>query len=398
VFDKHGDPYHTERVMSGFGVENATAAVMSKHGVALNVTAYDQYSPVRMPFQFVYTYMFGFASVTAALSHVALFHGPQLLATMRRITPTTGDSNNNSDSSDSNSPDIHAKLMRQYPSIPAWWFAVLYLGMVAMGIATCEVYDLGVRWYMFLLAMVMPLVFIIPAGVILAVTNQQLGLNILSELIFGYINPGNAIGNVAFKGYCFNSLSQALVLLSIFKLAHYVKLPPRHVLICMVAGCIVAIVVQVNVAYWVLENVRGVCVEGTGSLWNCGGAGTFYSASIIFGAIGPHRVFNEQSYSVALHGFWIGLVLPVPVYLAARRYQQIASWISNIHIPAILSAAQVLPPMPPSGFVGWFVVGFIVNYCLKRWQPMIWQRHAFSVSAALDLGTVVAGVVIYFAV
>lgn len=63
---------------------------------------------------------------------------------------------------------------------------------------------------------------------------QQIGLNIITELVIGYIYPGRPLANVAFKTYGYISMSQALGFLRDFKLGHYMKVPPRSMFVAQV--------------------------------------------------------------------------------------------------------------------------------------------------------------------
>ena len=63
---------------------------------------------------------------------------------------------------------------------------------------------------------------------------QQPGLNVITELIIGFIYPGKPLANVAFKTYGYISMSQALTFLSDFKLGHYMKIPPRSMFLVQV--------------------------------------------------------------------------------------------------------------------------------------------------------------------
>lgn len=65
-----------------------------------------------------------------------------------------------------------------------------------------------------------------------------MGLNIITEMLIGYIYPGRPLANVAFKTYGYISMAQALTFLSDFKLGHYMKIPPRSMFIVQV-DCIV---------------------------------------------------------------------------------------------------------------------------------------------------------------
>ena len=73
--------------------------------------------------------------------------------------------------------------------------------------------------------MLIVLVYIIPVGMILAITNQMIGLDVITELIVGYALPGRPIAMMMFKTWGSVTLSQALQFTSDFKLGHYMKIP-----------------------------------------------------------------------------------------------------------------------------------------------------------------------------
>jgi OPT oligopeptide transporter protein len=61
-------------------------------------------------------------------------------------------------------------------------------------------------------------------------------LNVITDLIIGYIFPGRPPANVAFKTYGTVSMSQAIMFLSDFKLGHYMKIPPRSMSVIQVSS------------------------------------------------------------------------------------------------------------------------------------------------------------------
>lgn len=124
-------------------------------------------------------------------------------------------------------PDIHARLMSRYPQVPHWWYAIIFLTMFAFGIITIEIWDtkFPVQW--FILALVIAFFYVIPVGMIQAITNQQVGLNVITELIIGYGLPGRPIAMMMFKTWGYITMAQALTFTSDFKLGHYMKIPPR---------------------------------------------------------------------------------------------------------------------------------------------------------------------------
>lgn len=68
-------------------------------------------------------------------------------------------------------------------------------------------------------------VYIIPIGMIQAITNQQVGLNVITELVIGYALPGRPIAMMMFKTWGYITMAQALSFTSDFKLGHYMKIP-----------------------------------------------------------------------------------------------------------------------------------------------------------------------------
>ncbi|KAK7689483.1 hypothetical protein QCA50_007275 [Cerrena zonata] len=50
-----------------------------------------------------------------------------------------------------------------------------------------------------IVALVIALVYVVPVGMIQAVTNRQVGLNVITELVVGYMLPGKPVAMMLFK-------------------------------------------------------------------------------------------------------------------------------------------------------------------------------------------------------
>lgn len=148
--------------------------------------SYLNYGPMRMDSFFALTYGVGFAGLTATLVHVALYHGQEIRERWQ--------------SARAENEDIHSRLMRVYPEVPDWWYGLLFVLTFGLSLVTCIVWDYMPWWAVFL-AMAIAVVFVLPVGIVQAVTNQQPGLNIVTEYVIGYMLPGHAIANVTFKTY-----------------------------------------------------------------------------------------------------------------------------------------------------------------------------------------------------
>ncbi|KAJ1934285.1 hypothetical protein EC988_008856, partial [Linderina pennispora] len=235
---------------------------------------------------YVAQYGIGFAAITALFSYILLNYGKEIVQRVRQ--------------SRSMDDDIHMKLMRRYPEVPLWYFATIFVSMTALAVVVCEVFGL-LPWTWVLLAVCLPLTFTLPSGIVQAISNRHVRINLISELMIGYGRPGDPIGNATFKIYSYMAMSQALSLISDQKLGHYMKVPPRHMFWAQVVGTIIASTVQLATAYWVMHTVDDLCTQ-EGYPWTCRNANAFFSATIIWGLVGPERMFgNGSSYSPMLY-------------------------------------------------------------------------------------------------
>ncbi|KAG0247549.1 hypothetical protein BGZ95_008611, partial [Linnemannia exigua] len=184
------------------------------------------------------------------------------------------------------SEDIHHKLMQAYPEVPDWWYATLFFGVTAVCVFTCEYYGY-MPWWAVLLAVFLSVFFALPVGLIQALTNQQPGLNIITEYVIGYILPGEPIPNVTFKTLGYISMAQAMIFTSDLKLGHYMKVPPRAMFWAQLLGTVIAGTINLVTANWLMDTQKGICTPDN-KLLQCPMATTFFSASVIWGVIAPN--------------------------------------------------------------------------------------------------------------
>ncbi len=66
---------------------------------------------------------------------------------------------------------------------------------------TIEVWPTEVPIWGLLAALSVSAFYIVPAGMIQAITNQQIGLNVITELVAGYALPGRPVAMMIFKTF-----------------------------------------------------------------------------------------------------------------------------------------------------------------------------------------------------
>lgn len=97
-----------------------------------------------------------------------------------------------------------------------------------------------------------------PIGIIQAITNIQLGLNLLTEYVVGYLVPGRPVAMMIFKNYGYICCTQALGFAQDMKLGHYMKVPPRSMFSAQLVAGIWSAIVQITAMNWALANIPDV--------------------------------------------------------------------------------------------------------------------------------------------
>nr|GMD25604.1 oligopeptide transporter 5-like [Ipomoea batatas] len=292
-------------------------------------------------------------------------------------------------------------MRKNYEPVPQWWFYLLLVIVVGVALVACQGFggQLQLPFWGVLLAVLLSLFFTLPVGMIVATTNQEAGLNVIAELIIGYMYPGRPLANVTFKMYGFSSLSQSLMFLSDFKLGHYMKIPPRSMFMVQLVGTLISCCVHFGTGWWLLTTVENICNPSKlpeGSQWTCPGDDVFYNASIIWGVVSPRRMFgNLGIYHATNYFFLIGLLAPIPVWYLGRKYPE-KRWVSLINMPILISGAGGIPVVKSVNYVCWFVVGLYFNLYVYRKHKGWWARHNYILSAGLDAGVAFMAILCYY--
>ncbi|KAI6165122.1 OPT oligopeptide transporter protein-domain-containing protein [Pisolithus thermaeus] len=366
-YDNTGAPYNITRII------NADSS--------FNITAYEEYSPLFLSTTFALSYGLSFASITATLTHAFLFFRKQIWSQSRR--------------SMNEQADIHARLMAKYKQVPEWWYMLIFVSMFVIGVVSIELWHTELPVWAFCLSLIIAFFYVIPIGMIQAITNQQIGLNVITELIIGYALPGRPIAMMLFKTWGYISMYQALVFASDFKLGHYMKIPPRTMFWCQVVATMVAGTVQLGVQAWMFTNITDMCSPTQPDGFICPNTEVFGTASFIWGVIGPQRQFSKgQVYHGLLYFFLIGALCPFTAWIISLKWPH--SLIRYVNFPVIFSGTGNIPPASAVNYVPWTVVAFIFNYVIRRRHFSWWTKYNYVLAAALDSGLAVSLVLVFF--
>ena len=124
--------------------------------------------------------------------------------------------------------------------VPEWWFLIILITAIATGVAALASWDTYSSPAIPLYGIALALLFVIPVGMITAITGLQVTMNVLAELIGGAVEPGNALSMNFFKAFGYITTAQAVYFSNDLKIAHYVKIPPRCTFVAQVLAVAVS--------------------------------------------------------------------------------------------------------------------------------------------------------------
>ncbi|KAI0250906.1 OPT oligopeptide transporter [Lactifluus subvellereus] len=365
-FDNTGGIYNVSRVINADG--------------SFNLQAYQAYSPVLLSVSWTMAYGLEFASITAILMQTLLYHSKQIWAQSHRSL--------------SDQPDIHARLMSVYKEVPDWWYLSIFLTTFVFGVIVIEVWDTQLPVWAFMLALSISFTYTIPIGVVQAATSIQVELNVITELIIGYVLPGRPIAMMMFKTWGSITMAQALEFTSDLKLGHYMKIPHRPMFLCQIVATVVAGTVQLGVQTWMFSHIENLCSPHQKDNFICPQTTVFGTASIIWGVIGPRRLFSHgRLYYGLVFFFVIGAVAPLIQWTLHKKFR--IKFLRYLNLPIIFTGGP--GHYPPINYLPWVLICFLFNYVIRRRHIIWWLKYNYVLSAALDAGYAIGILFVFFA-
>jgi OPT family oligopeptide transporter len=191
-------------------------------------------------------------------------------------------------------------------------------------------------------------------------------------------------------------MAQALGFVGDLKFGHYMKIPPRTMFMCQVVATTFSCFIQIAVLNYALRMIEDVCTPTQAENFTCPGGRVFFSASVIWGLIGPARMFSPgQIYSGLFFFFLLGAVTPVVIFYAAKKYPN--SPLKYLIAPLIFGGSGSIPPATPLNYLSWGAVGYLFQHVIRKRNFAWWSRLNYLTSSGLDLGLALATLVIFFA-
>lgn len=354
-------------------------SLLNSNNNNLNMTVFEERKPIWLTAGFGTFYFSAFINIGAVISHVYLWYGSALWAQMKSMVANQRTDKGNS--------DLQNKLMSRYRDIPDWIYAAWLGAMLGLAFVVTGLTPFKLPIWGPLFGLFVGFIYVVPVGILTAISGYQPGLNIITQLLMGYILPGKTIENMVFKSFGYNIMIQALDLVADLKVGHYMCIPPIYMVASQFIGTVIGVVCNTGVSFFVMDNMTNLLL--TNSDWGYSNARTFTSAGGIWGAIGPARFFGWDTpywWTIGL-GIPLGIALPFIPWLL-NRFRPSKYWYL-INIPLLThylggqgydDVAVVVP----------LIIALYFNYHLFRNHKSWWDSYTFVIAVGCDVGVAIA--------
>lgn len=400
TFDNKGTRYKVKQVIDEFGIFDSAK--------------YEQYSPPFLSAGNIVVYMMFFATYSACVTYAILYHRHEIAMGFRDMWQSIK-KRKGSENTQESDLDVHNRQMKAYKEVPEWWYLITLALSIAVGMIGIACWPTNTSPFVVLYGIALCLIFVIPIGIIAAMTGVQVTLNVLAEFIGGVIVEGNAIAMCFFKSYGYVTCAHALSFSADLKLAHYLKIAPRLTFWAQMVPTLVSTFISVAVLQYQLH-IKDVCTENAPFRFTCPGVNTFFTAAVFWGTVGPRKIWGVGGpYASTLVGFPLGIVFVVVFYLLNRKWPKNPIW-RNAHPVVMMTGglswapynlAYMWPAVPVSAF-SWL---YLKKRYLALWSKVCLVpsrvvsdanvccvQYNFVTSAAFSCAIALSGVLIFFAV
>lgn len=291
--------------------------------------------------------------------------------------------------------DNFSRSMAKYKEVPEWWFTIILVISLVLAILAAKIYPSQAPVWSIFFALGINFVFLIPICIFYAQTGYSFGLNVLVELIYGYANPGNGLGLNFVKAYGYVIDGQAENYITNQKQAHYMRIPPRSLFRLQMISVFIHCLVQLGTFNLQINTIEDYCDPRQSQNFSCPLSRTFYSASILWGVIGPKKVFGGL-YPVLQWCFLIGFLLVIPCVLL-KKYFNRNSFVKYFHPVLVIQGFILWAPynlsyITPGLYVSWTFMSYI-----KRRYEAWWAKYNYILAGGLTAGIAFSSIIIFFA-
>lgn len=379
LFTNTGDPYSVQKILNSNSVfDNAK---YQNYGppfyTAANLVVYGAFFAI-YPFTIVYV----FASNWKLIKYAFI----RLWGTVRDFRKSNYEGFN----------DPYSRSMTKYKEVPEWAFTIVLLISIVLAILCVKIYPAETPVWGIFFAIGINFVFLIPLTIVYSTTGFSFGLNVLVELIVGYAIPGNGLALNFIKALGYNIDGQAQNYITDQKMAHYLRIAPRSLFRVQMLSVFISSFVSLGTLNLAFNTITDYCLPTQSQKFTCPGSRTFFSASVLWGVIGPKKVFGGL-YPILQYCFLIGFLLAFPCLILKKyfgHYKAMKYFQPVLIIGGFLNYAPYNLSYYTPGLIASF---FFMHYIRGRFFAW-WSKYNYVLSGGLQAGVAFCAVIIFFAV
>ncbi|KAK9378026.1 OPT oligopeptide transporter protein-domain-containing protein [Kockiozyma suomiensis] len=288
--------------------------------------------------------------------------------------------------------DPHTRMMAKYPEVPDWWYLLVLVLSFACAVAACAGYPTNTPVWALIIVIIVCTVMLIPSAIIASVTGYELGFANLIFIIIGYMLPGNGIANMILRQFGWDMDQQTESFVSDLKMGHYVKLPPRAMFRVQMLAVVVQSFMTVAILNFTIDSINNFCSLTQPDHFTCAYPRSLYSEGILYGIVGPRRMFNDL-YPVVKYTFLICFVAVFPFWLLKLKFPRAMLYIHPVLLLNGLSKwgqAYNLSEYTPG-----LIAGFFFNFWIKRRYETWWTKYNYVLTSGLSAGLAFGGMFIF---
>jgi hypothetical protein len=262
--------------------------------------------------------------------------------------------------------------------VPSWWFVIVSLLAFIVIVVVGQVSSI-ILWYKTFLSLIVPIVLFLPFGMVASITGltiQNPTIYYVLVIIATSLWVDNKSTTLAFVTVGYSTYAQTMQIITNMKLGHYMRIAPRTLFLVQLVACLVTPSLSIGIQYYYFKK------EGFIANRNASTATGSFDSTNVGAAIDDEINFFGSTNWRNRHLLWsllIGAILPIPFWLASRRWK----WCRRIHIPLMLTFIAWMPITSAGALFTWLLIGLLTTFCFDK---LCWKRHVYLTTSALNAG------------
>lgn len=346
----------------------------------LDTTKFKEYSPVMLPIAFLMSLSLGLAAFSSMF----------VLFIFRFKTDVI-------DSLKDKKMDAHNVALAKYKSFHWGFYVAGVLISLGLGFAFTEGWhdtQFGADGY--IVAVIISLCLFVPLALIESKSNFEVSLASFFEIVSAFWFKGEPLALMYFYTTGFGIMQHAMHASQGAKVGHYMKVPPKVVMILLFVAALWGGLVNPSVSGFVLEHFDDICSPNAKNHMTCRKTRTQYNNNLVWGLFGTHLFAHGGRYSWVLWFFLVGAL--TALIIIGLQWWKPKSFINKVHPTLLFGGAASVPSVTGFNYSTWAVAAFIMNFWIHRRKHEWWKKYNLILAVGLDCGVAIAAILIYFCV